>query len=338
MAGHTAGKRVPGHLPPQVRRRVLPPGAEHQRQRVLPGHREREPDADASVLWGAVAAGGAIVIGAAVGDAQPAAAWRSGRQAASSPSRRSPRWPPPSTTFVVPDGYAWSPIIRWGDPLFSDARRVRPERADRAAAGAPVRLQQRLPRHHRGAARHAGRARRQPGVHERERSCSRRRPRPSSSTSSAGSRSPRTAWPSCELYRSQQGQAVDVRRRRTAATGGSPWRRRSRSAGPPPARPCCKTVEDPTGTTVRGTLGNCAGGTTPWGTVLSGEENFNGYFRTAGTSAADQRYGLDGQGDRRGWESSTRASTRGRPATRTSRTASGGSSRSTRKTRTARLR
>jgi secreted PhoX family phosphatase len=53
-----------------------------------------------------------------------------------------------------------------------------------------------------------------------------------------------------------------------------------------------------------GTLGNCANGRTPWGTYLTCEENFQGFFAASGrwTATEEQkRYGFDDEGYRYGW-------------------------------------
>ncbi|MGL5825651.1 MAG: PhoX family protein, partial [Nocardioides sp.] len=73
--------------------------------------------------------------------------------------------------------------------------------------------------------------------------------------------------------------------------------------GPAAGSDLLKTAEDPSGRQVRGTLNNCAGGTTPWGTVLSGEENFDQYFVAAGIDAREARYGLASDQDERNWRS-----------------------------------
>ena len=69
-----------------------------------------------------------------------------------------------------------------------------------------------------------------------------------------------------------------------------------RIAGPAAGTPLMRTAANPAGDAVFGTFANCAMGVTPWGTYLTCEENFHGYFggpkeAASRMTAAQRRYG-----------------------------------------------
>lgn len=64
-----------------------------------------------------------------------------------------------------------------------------------------------------------------------------------------------------------------------------------------------ETRYSPDGSQARGTLNNCGNGYTPWGTYLTCEENWPGYFANRGTLPADQsRIGISKSSTRYGWD------------------------------------
>ena len=83
-------------------------------------------------------------------------------------------------------------------------------------------------------------------------------------------------------------------------------------SGPASGNALMRTKYSTSGLSTRGTLNNCGTGYTPWGSFLSGEENWSGYFTRSATDNAARadrsvvslnRYGrAQGAASRHGWE------------------------------------
>jgi secreted PhoX family phosphatase len=81
-------------------------------------------------------------------------------------------------------------------------------------------------------------------------------------------------------------------------------------AGPLRGHPLLQTKFSPTGVKTRGTVNNCASGYTPWGTYLTCEENYAGYFkrsnmtgRTPNQLTSESRNGVTSTSGRERWSS-----------------------------------
>ena len=82
-------------------------------------------------------------------------------------------------------------------------------------------------------------------------------------------------------------------------TAGTPMR----IAGPAAGHAMMRTAADPSGMRSLGTLNNCAAGPTPWGTYLTGEENFAFYFKgPAKPDEHQRRWGLTPKGRNYRWD------------------------------------
>ncbi|MGO1410926.1 MAG: PhoX family protein [Microbacterium sp.] len=200
---------------------------------------------------------------------------------------------------TVPDGFVWTPIIRWGDPLFDEADAFDPlhqtaEKQARQFGYNNDYLDVIADRNGKGAVLVANNEYTNsnimfpPAQNDDERLEQLRVTKAAHGLSVV------------ELERRRKGSAWEYvvgGRRNRRITADTPFE----FDGPAAGSDLLRTVDSPDGTGSLGTIGNCAGGTTPWGTIVSGEENFNGYFR-AGDSDANRRYGLTESASTYGWE------------------------------------
>ncbi|MDF3416476.1 PhoX family phosphatase [Sulfitobacter sp. M57] len=195
----------------------------------------------------------------------------------------------------VPAGYQWKTLVRWGDPLFSDA-------ANSYSADTGVSLEK--------SDRVFGENTDGMELFEIEGKevlvVNSEYANPKINLPAASEGTPRTA-DEVSLLKNIQG--VTVMEIAQDADGykpviDSPLNRRITHEtqmtidGPAAGSDLLKTNADPAGLSPKGTMNNCGSGRTLWGTYLTCEENFNGYFGATGSYEVTDglaRYGIGGK-------------------------------------------
>jgi secreted PhoX family phosphatase len=182
-------------------------------------------------------------------------------------------------TVHVPEGYEWKVLVRWGDPLFEGVGEF-----DHATGGSVEDSDKVFGENTDGMETFLVGGRQVIAVNHEYTNRKVNLPQAEGGV-------PRDAD---DVRKLQNLQGVTVMEVEEGPEGwrvvvGSPLNRRithntpMRIAGPAAGHDLMKTEADPTGTMSLGTMNNCGSGKTPWGTYLTCEENFNGYFGSTET-------------------------------------------------------
>lgn len=211
-------------------------------------------------------------------------------------------------TIHVPDGYDWQVLVRWGDPLFSDAPEFSQD------TGIPTEGSDRVFGENTDGMELFSVDGREILVVNSEYTNNDINLVGSTTAAADSLEDERSPSSADDVLRLQNFQGVTVMEVEEGESGwsvviDSPYNRRITHNtpmmldGPAAGHALLQTEDDPTGTQSLGTFNNCGSGRTPWGTYLTCEENFNGYFGATGEMPTDEkvaagyaRYGISAEG------------------------------------------
>lgn len=220
-----------------------------------------------------------------------------------------PAQPADLRNIVVPEGYGWAPLLRWGDPIRHGAPEFDPlnQSAEKQAQQIGYNCD------YIGWHQLSARGETERGIlwvnHEYT--------NPELMFAGYQDGNPTREQVDIQME-AHGGSVVDLMRNNDGRLVVNPYSSLNRRitatsyilmSGPAAGHEWMKTSDDPWGSTVTGMLNNCAGGRTPWGTVLTCEENFQGYFGwLSQMDPADpryevhDRYGIEMEATRYNWE------------------------------------
>ncbi len=196
-------------------------------------------------------------------------------------------------TVTVPKGYSWNIVLKWGDPLWSGTGEF-----DEVTRGTGASQEKAFGDNNDGMALFSFEGKSILAVNNEY----------VNRSIMYGNRSSKLPETADDVRKGKAGHGVsifEITRKNNAwvLVRDSPFNRRITAdtpmqiTGPAAGHDLLKTAADPDGTSSLGTWNNCANGRTPWGTYLTCEENFNGYFSSGDPDfripAALKRYGIN---------------------------------------------